>query len=316
MKCPSSFRALVQQYNPMVQALNVKLWIIDRASFQRLYFLVTCLALSGCASVMDGGSQAINIYSSPPGADVKIETQSGQAVLNTKTPARVMLSRKNSYLVNLSMKDYKPAKRSIQQKNNPGAQSSMCIGYGAGYLVDLTTGAAWMLDPSTLDVPLERETPLGPNQLITLPPMPNSQKPAQVAVASLSSTSIAEAEKQLLTEVLRDVLVGSKYFLVVSREDMGDLLKEQNFQREMCDTTECLVEMGQLLAVEKIIGGSVGKVGNAYSVVLRIVSVETGKIECSASRDTQGGADALLELVRITGRALAREYYDATLNAK
>ncbi len=146
--------------------------------------------------------------------------------------------------------------------------------------------------------------------------MPSSQKPSQVAVASLSSTSIAEAEKQLLTEVLRDVLVGSKYFLVVSREDMGALLKEQNFQREMCDTTECLVEMGQLLAVEKIIGGSVGKVGTAYSVVLRIVSVETGKIECSASRDTQGGADALLELVRTTGRALARDYYDATVKAK
>ena len=55
-----------------------------------------------------------------------------------------------------------------------------------------------------------------------------------------------------------------------------------------------MVEIGRLIGVEKIIGGSISKVGNVYSVSSRIVNVETGEIEKSEIYDHIGEIGQLL----------------------
>jgi hypothetical protein len=44
-----------------------------------------------------------------------------------------------------------------------------------------------------------------------------------------------------------------------------------------------------------MVGGSVGRVGNTYTVSLRMVDVETGRIERTAGRDYPGTIDVLLK---------------------
>ena len=51
------------------------------------------------------------------------------------------------------------------------------------------------------------------------------------------------------------------------------------------------VDVGKLIGVEKIVGGSISKVGSTYSVSSRIVSVETGKILKGATYDYKGEID-------------------------
>ncbi|MFH1250902.1 MAG: fibrobacter succinogenes major paralogous domain-containing protein, partial [bacterium] len=51
---------------------------------------------------------------------------------------------------------------------------------------------------------------------------------------------------------------------------------------------------GQLLGVEKMLAGSVSKVGDVYSVELRLIDVGSGKIEKSDSYDMQGNIGQLL----------------------
>ena len=137
---------------------------------------------------------------------------------------------------------------------------------------------------------------------------PASWSLESVAVAQLTANGTAATEAATLTEWLHAALVETGYFKLTSRDDIEKILKEQNFQRsDRCDDTECLIEMGQLCAVSKMIGGSVGVVGQSSVVTLRIIDVETGETTCAASGKTQGGED-VLALVRSVAEDLCRKY--------
>ena len=48
---------------------------------------------------------------------------------------------------------------------------------------------------------------------------------------------------------------------------------------------ECIVQVGQMLGVDRMIAGSVGKVGTIYTVSLRMIDVETGRIMLTKTED-------------------------------
>ena len=75
---------------------------------------------------------------------------------------------------------------------------------------------------------------------------------------------------------------------------MDEIIKEQGFQQSGCTTNECMVTVGKLIGVEKIIGGSISQVGNVFSVSARIVNVETGEIETTGVYDHIGNIGELL----------------------
>jgi curli biogenesis system outer membrane secretion channel CsgG len=78
---------------------------------------------------------------------------------------------------------------------------------------------------------------------------------------------------------LRVELFKTKYFKVIEREMMEEVLEDKDFNNQVVQPDECMVQIGRLIGVQKIIGGSISKVGNIYSVSSRIVNVETGEIE-------------------------------------
>ena len=57
---------------------------------------------------------------------------------------------------------------------------------------------------------------------------------------------------------------------------MEDIMKEQNFQLFGCTSDECAVEVGKIVGVKQIIDGSISKVGDVYSVLISIISMEPG----------------------------------------
>lgn len=120
-------------------------------------------------------------------------------------------------------------------------------------------------------------------------------KPVAVAVMTLRGAGVAEADAKFLTERLVIELQRVGVFEVMERDRMDEILREQGFQQTgACDETACLVEAGRLLPVEKIIGGSVGHVGNVYSVQIRLIDLLTGKVEKTATRDYRGELEYLL----------------------
>jgi TolB-like protein len=73
-----------------------------------------------------------------------------------------------------------------------------------------------------------------------------------------------------------------------------EILKEQKFQYSGCVTDACMVEIGKMIGVNQIVGGSISKVGNIYSVSARIINIETGEIENTGVYDHTGDIGGLL----------------------
>ena len=127
-----------------------------------------------------------------------------------------------------------------------------------------------------------------------------------IAVLDLEPRGGLSAEEILsLSDRLRGEFVETGKFTVLERSQMDQILKEQGFQQTgVCSDASCMVEMGQLLAVQKMVGGSVGKVGKVFSVNLKIIDVKTGRIEKQISDDYQCLKE---ELVTVHMRNLARK---------
>lgn len=122
-----------------------------------------------------------------------------------------------------------------------------------------------------------------------------SARKTAVAVMPLRGSDISETEAKFLTERLAIELQRTDSFDVLERDRMDEILKEQGFQQTgACDETACLVEAGRLLPVQKMIGGSAGRVGSIYSAQIRMIDLKTGKVEKSATRDYKGELDFLL----------------------
>ncbi len=116
-----------------------------------------------------------------------------------------------------------------------------------------------------------------------------------VAVHNLDARGIDANEAATLTDVLRSKLMNTKKFQVMERGQMEAILQEQAFQQSgACTDQECIVEMGQILGIEQVIAGSIGQVGKAYSINIRVISVATGKIITSVSHNYTGPIESLL----------------------
>ena len=129
-----------------------------------------------------------------------------------------------------------------------------------------------------------------PKPVLPLPP----ENPVLIAVVDFSGNNVSVGDCRALTDRLRSELFNTKYFKVIEREMMDEIIKEQGFQQSGCTTNECMVTVGKLIGVEKIVGGSISQVGNVYSVSARIVSIETGEIENTAVYDHTGNIGELL----------------------
>jgi len=90
---------------------------------------------------------------------------------------------------------------------------------------------------------------------------------------------VSQSVARTLSDYLRGQLFNTQKFSLVTRENMEQILREQAFQVSVCTDKECIVEVGKLLGVRKMFAGSIGKMGTTYIITLKIIDVESGKIE-------------------------------------
>jgi len=80
---------------------------------------------------------------------------------------------------------------------------------------------------------------------------------------------------------------------------MEEVLKEQGFQQSGCTSDECAIEVGQLLGVQNMIGGAIGKVGNTFTIDIRMIAVETGTAVRTQNVTYSGMVDGLIVEIEI-----------------
>jgi len=119
-----------------------------------------------------------------------------------------------------------------------------------------------------------------------------SSGPSKMNIAALNlknSAGVAAGESELISDRLRGDLFNTGRVNVMERDQMQEVLKEQGFQASgACTDEACLVQMGQLLGVQALVTGSIGKVGSMFMVNVRMIDVKTAKIVKVVSVDVRG----------------------------
>ena len=122
---------------------------------------------------------------------------------------------------------------------------------------------------------------------------------------------ISADQALFVSDLIRTAMVNTGLFVVVDRQAINKVLEEQALQKTgVCSDTSCTVKVGQLLAANKIMTGSVIKIGTRISINVNIIDVEKASIDFAESQSadsidrvedaTLGLSDRIAK--RITGR--------------
>jgi len=114
-----------------------------------------------------------------------------------------------------------------------------------------------------------------------------------IAVFDFVGNGIDKNIALTLSDRLRIELVRYGNINVLERNRIDAVLEEQAIQMSGC-IDECLIEVGKLLGASSIITGSIGKVGNFYTINARKINASTGKLENAFGYDSKLNIDDLL----------------------
>lgn len=134
-------------------------------------------------------------------------------------------------------------------------------------------------------------------QILVLIIITTSLCSAQTAISVLdfNANGISTTEASILTDRFRAELVQLKEYSVIERASMEEVLKEQGFQQSGCVTDECVVEVGQMLGAQQMVGGSIGRLGNVFTITARVIDVQSGEIIKVTTYDHEGDIGSLLK---------------------
>jgi tetratricopeptide (TPR) repeat protein len=121
----------------------------------------------------------------------------------------------------------------------------------------------------------------------------NSQN--SIAVLGFEGNGISKNEASSLSDRLRVELFNNGNYRVVERDKLESILEEQGLQQSGLISDEYIVNVGNIIGVQKIVVGSINKIGKLYSISARIVSVETGEVLVAVSHDHSGKLSDLMK---------------------
>ncbi|HDQ45875.1 MAG TPA: hypothetical protein ENN17_10330 [bacterium] len=120
-----------------------------------------------------------------------------------------------------------------------------------------------------------------------------SQGKITIAVLDFEAKNITQQSAEAVTDILRTELFNTGAFRVVERQRIQRILEEQKFQMSGLTDPDQAAEIGRLLNVEKIMVGSVTRLGSTFIINTRIVEVQTGLVELAEAAECRGGEEQL-----------------------
>ncbi len=148
--------------------------------------------------------------------------------------------------------------------------------------------------------------------LITNLTFASDSKKILIAVSDLERQNIDENTAVVITDRLRTELFKTGSFTVLERNQMKEILEEQEFQQSDCSPSECVVEAGQLLGVTHMMTGALGKVGKTFTINIRMIDVQTGRIVLTDNTDCKCEIDEVLSRSTVSIADKAASYVDPT----
>jgi hypothetical protein len=103
-----------------------------------------------------------------------------------------------------------------------------------------------------------------------------------VAILQFEGSGLSTIEAANITDDFAYELSVTHKFVLIERELLNQIMKEQKLSLSGCVADECAVEVGKLSGAKMVIAGKVSKTQNLYSIYVRLIDVETGEIVARA----------------------------------
>ena len=115
------------------------------------------LAISGCATVVNGRTEPLGLSSNPAGAEVSIDG----GVMKVMTPTSVELKRDENHSFVFHKDGYQDSSATVTSGTSGWVWGNLLAGGIVGGVVDFATGAAYKFSDDTLSVNMTPLTQVG-----------------------------------------------------------------------------------------------------------------------------------------------------------
>lgn len=115
-----------------------------------------------------------------------------------------------------------------------------------------------------------------------------------VTVLDFTIENLSKAEGMIIVDLLSNYLFETNRFRVLDRGQRDNILLEINFSLSGCADELCQLEVGKMLAADKIVVGSLGRIGNRYIINTKLIEVPTGET-VSTSQEIYRSIDDLID---------------------
>ena len=130
----------------------------------------------------------------------------------------------------------------------------------------------------------------------------------KITVWDLVSREVKPTYAQELTSILASEIAKLKKYEVYTQENVRTLAGWTEERMKLgCTSTQCLTALGQM-DIAKLISGSVGKIGNRYSISLNLFDTQNARAENMISEFCRS-EDELIDLVQVAVRKLLGEEF-------
>lgn len=131
-------------------------------------------------------------------------------------------------------------------------------------------------------------------------------KPNVAVMPFTGDKTVSTEQLEFITSKFTGELIGTNAFKVLDRGKMEFILQEQGFQQSgACNSSECKVQMGQMLGVDKMVSGKLVRFGSIYAMHLDYIDVSSGEIAYVVDVEEKGELeDAYKPLCRQAAQTL------------
>ncbi len=119
------------------------------------------------------------------------------------------------------------------------------------------------------------------------------QTKTTIAVLNFEAKNVGQETADAVSDILSTELFNTNRFQVIERQAITRLLKEQELQMTGVTDMSKAAEIGKVLNAEKIMIGSVSRLGQTYIINTRLVDVETGALELAQNTKSPKGEEGL-----------------------
>lgn len=145
-----------------------------------------------------------------------------------------------------------------------------------------------------------------------------ADKPNVAVLPFSGDKSVSVEQLEFITSKFTGELIATNAFKVLDRGKMEFILQEQGFQQSgACNSSECKVQMGQMLGVDKMVAGKLVRFGKTYALHIDYIDVVSGEIAFVSDVEEKGELeDSYKPLCRLAAQNLqAKVLFASTSSA-